>query len=119
MVDAPGGKDALEALAIRLGKMLDAATRVIFALDYPWTKIWGDDIKKKEHEVIVSPRSRYGQATLPAEVRVDSGVTLRARRKARAQRVLRLPLPPAALVGVTPRRRANEGRWRVSTSGPR
>ena len=35
--------------------------------------MWGDDVKKKEYEVIVSPRSRYGQATLPEEVRVDSG----------------------------------------------
>ena len=35
--------------------------------------MWGDDIKKEEYEVIVSPRPRYGQATLPEEVRVDSG----------------------------------------------
>ena len=35
MARTPGASDALEELAIRLGKMLDAATRVIFALDYP------------------------------------------------------------------------------------
>ena len=39
MVGTPGASYALEELATRLGKMLDAATRVIFALDYPWKEI--------------------------------------------------------------------------------
>ena len=73
MAGTPGGREALEELAKRLGRMIDGATRVICALDYPWKEIWGDDIKKKEYDAIVSPRSRYGQATLPGEVRVDSG----------------------------------------------
>ena len=104
MVGAPGGSEALEQLAIRLGKMLAVATRVIVALDYPWKEIWDDDVKRKDHTTIASPRSRYGQATLPAEQRVDSGATLRARRPDRVHQEQRLLLLTAVPVESNPAR---------------
>ena len=58
MAGTPGGREALEELAIRLERMIDGDVRVIVALDYPWAEIWGEDIKKKEYAVIVSPRFR-------------------------------------------------------------
>ena len=77
---------------------------MIFALDYPWKEIWDDDVKRKDYTTIASPRSRYGQATLPAEQRVDSGATLRARRPDRVHQEQRLLLLTAVPVESNPAR---------------
>jgi hypothetical protein len=58
-------------LAGHLGRMLTDLYRLVVALDYPWTEVWGDRIRlqKKTRD---SPRAMFGERSPPSAKHISS-----------------------------------------------